>query len=53
MLADLDPVIIVELRDANKIDTCIQHYAAPPVFHVAPLQQGMNLLLLLLEATKQ
>ena len=43
MIAELDPVIILQLRSDEEIHACIEHYVAPTRFLVAPLQQGMNM----------
>ena len=43
MIAELDPVIILELGTDAAIHTCIRHYAPPTYLNVPSLQQGMNM----------
>ena len=43
MIAELDPVIILQLGTDAAIHTCIGHYASPPHLSVPTLQQGMNM----------
>ena len=46
MIADLDPVIVVELSTDDNIHSCVGIYRAPPKnASIAFLQQGMNILL--------
>ena len=44
MIADLDPVIIVELSTDDDIHSCVGIYQAPNNASIPSLQQGMNIL---------
>ena len=58
MIAELDPVTVLELAGDAVIHDCIVHFISPPTLSLPNLEQGMNMsyyiiiLLLLLEATK-